>query len=346
MDGLVPVGLPVHRDRRRPAAARPARLRAPAASASPRRAGLLCAWLQPWQGATFALVLAVAEAVAVRRGRAAGAAVRSLALPLAATAAPLVYYLAAVAARPLVGAGGPGQRPPALAVVGAGGRARAARRARPRSRTGCPAPDFAAVALRAWPFAALAVYFQPFGTFPFHALQGLALPLSVLAVLALRSWLGPRPLRAAPAVVAVVLLCAIGTAYRVSELADAVHLGRQPFFLTADERDALRHLERERRAGRRARAGLQRHRRAGLHRPRDVDRRRLVDAAAAGADAGGGGPVRRAARRRRGRGARAPLRRAVRVQRLPRPRRRRPRLLERVAEPPRRFGCATVWRVR
>jgi len=107
-----------------------------------------------------------------------------------------------------------------------------------------PAPGFLDVALRAWPLAALVVYFQPAGTFPFHALQGLALPLAVLAVLALRSWLGERRLPLAAAVAAVVVLCGIGTAYRVAELADAVHLGRQPFFLTAGERDALRYLDR------------------------------------------------------------------------------------------------------
>ena len=90
------------------------------------------------------------------RGRRVAAAARDLALPLAATAAPLVYYALlgrydaawALAAR--------GQRPAALAVVGAARRARAARAARPRSRTGCPRPDFGAVALRAWPLAALA----------------------------------------------------------------------------------------------------------------------------------------------------------------------------------------------
>ena len=106
-----------------------------------------------------------------------------------------------------------------------------------------PAADFGAVALRAWPLAALVVYFQPFGTFPFHALQGLTLPLVVLGVLALRAWLGSRPVRLWPAVAAVVALVAVGTAYRVWSMADAVHVGRQPFTLTAGERAALRHLD-------------------------------------------------------------------------------------------------------
>ena len=105
-----------------------------------------------------------------------------------------------------------------------------------------PAPDFGSVALRVWPLAGLLVYFQPVGTFPFHALQGLTLPLAVLAVLALRAWLGERRLPLTAAVAIVFVLCGIGTVYRVAELADAVHLGRQPFFLTAGERDALRHL--------------------------------------------------------------------------------------------------------
>jgi hypothetical protein len=192
---------------------------------------------------TFALVIAAGEAIAVRRGRAVAPALRDLAGPLAATAAPLVYYLLlskldasweladqandlprwpwwALLLGPL-----PLALPAALAYR-------------------LPAPDFAAVALRAWPLAALLVYFQPFGTFPFHAFQGLSIPLAALAVLALRAHLGERPIPLAPAIAAVVVLCAIGTAYRAQQLADAVHLARQPFFLTADERDALRYLDR------------------------------------------------------------------------------------------------------
>jgi hypothetical protein len=87
------------------------------------------------------------------------------------------------------------------------------------------------------------VYFQPFGTFPFHALQGLTPPLVVLGVLALRAHLGDRPVRLLPAAAAVVVLVLVGTAYRVANLADAVHVGRQPFTLTADERAALRDLD-------------------------------------------------------------------------------------------------------
>ena len=48
--------------------------------------------------------------------------------------------------------------------------------------------------MRVWPFAALAVYLAPFGTFPYHSFQGLAIPLSILAVQGVcRVWPRPRP---------------------------------------------------------------------------------------------------------------------------------------------------------
>jgi hypothetical protein len=204
-------------------------------------AGLLCAWLQPWQGATFAFSIAAAELFAVRRGRTIAAAARDLALPAAATAAPLLYYA-------LLGrfdpswelAGRVNDLPRWTWWVLFAGVAPLAIPAAFAYRL--HAPDFGAIVLRAWPVAALVVYFQPFGTFPFHAFQGLTPPLVVLGMLALRDELGERPLPLWSALAAVAALAAVGTAYRVSNLADAVHVGRQPFTLVAGERDALRHL--------------------------------------------------------------------------------------------------------
>ena len=50
--------------------------------------------------------------------------------------------------------------------------------------------------MRVWPLAALAVYLLPFGTFPYHAFQGLAIPLSILAVQGvLTVWRAPAPAR-------------------------------------------------------------------------------------------------------------------------------------------------------
>ena len=204
--------------------------------------GLLAAWLQPWQGATLILVLAGAEALSLHRGRSVTGAVRDLALPVAATAAPLVYYFVLSQTDPsweLAGAVNDFPRWPwwvtVLGLLPLALPAAFAYR--------LPAPDFASLALRVWPLAGLVVFYQPAGTFPFHAFQGLGLPLAVLALLALRAWLGERRIPVWGVVGAVLLLCVVGAAYRANELREAVDLGRQPFFLTASERDALRHIE-------------------------------------------------------------------------------------------------------
>lgn len=327
--GLVPLALLAH-ERRRPGWAA--------------AAGLLCAWLQPWQGATLALVLVAAEAVGVRRGRPAAAAARAVAVPLLAIAAPLVYYLLLSLLDPsweLAGQVNDLPRWPWWALV-----------IGPLPLTlpaafayRLPAPAFADVALRAWPPAALAVYLQPFGTFPFHALQGLSLPLAALAVLALRSWLGPRTLRVLPAATAVLVLCAIGTAYRVAELADAVRLARQPFFLEPGERDALRHLDALPEPG-----GVLAPVYSGIVVPAYTGRETWVGAGSWTPD-----QPRRAeqaealfAGRLDAATAKALVRRSGARYLLSDCHGRADvaALVAGVAEPPRRFGCATVWRVR
>jgi hypothetical protein len=205
--------------------------------------GLLSAWMQPWQGATFIAVIGVTELICLRReSRTVAAAARDLALPVAAALAPLVYYFvlsqtddswelaAEVNDFPrwswwvtLIGLV-PLALPAAFAY---------------RQR----APDFGSMALRVWPLAGLVIFYQPAGTFPFHAFQGLSFPLAVLAVLALRQWLGERPVPLAGAVVVVLTFCVLGTLYRANELREAVNYGLQPFFLEPDERDALRYLD-------------------------------------------------------------------------------------------------------
>jgi len=107
-----------------------------------------------------------------------------------------------------------------------------------------PAPDFGARALRLWPVAAIVVFYLPAGTFPGHAVQGLAIPLTILGALALRERLGRRELGAALVAGAVLVLVVPGLAYRVDELRGAVNVGLQPFFLEPDEHDALNYLER------------------------------------------------------------------------------------------------------
>jgi hypothetical protein len=320
-------------------------------------AGLLCAWLQPWQGATFAFAIAAAELVLVARGsrgaaqtrgaatrRSPGAAVRDLALPLAATAVPLVYY--ALLGRYDAGwalAGEVNDLPRWAWWALLAGLAPVAVPAAFGYRL--PAPDFGAVALRAWPLAALVVYFQPLGTFPFHALQGLTPPLVVLGVLALRSWLGDRPVRLVPAAAAVLVLVVVGTAYRVASLADAVHVGRQPFTLTADERAALRHLDAVAEPG-----GVLAPVYTGIAVPAYTGRETWIGAGSwtpdqparvEAAEALFGGRLDAAAAQAlvRRSGARFVLsdchgRADIRA------------ILAAVTGPPRRFGCATVWSVR
>ncbi|MBA2629797.1 MAG: hypothetical protein H0U84_02085, partial [Thermoleophilaceae bacterium] len=208
-------------------------------------AGLLCSWLQPWQGATFALVIAGAEAFGTRSTltpMSIRAVARDLGPVLAATAAPLFYYLILSQtdeAWELAGqANESGGWPLWIMVAGLAPLAvpaLLAYRDVPR--------DFGSVCLRLWPLASLAVFYLPFGTFPAHAVQGLAIPLSVLAALALRDRLEARPLSAVVAVAVVAVLVVPGLAYRVDQLRGAVNEGLQPFFLEPAEHDALRYIE-------------------------------------------------------------------------------------------------------
>ena len=208
-------------------------------------AGLVAAWLQPWQGATFALVLVAAEALASRReGAPLSGAARRLLPPLAATAVPLVYYLVLSLTDPAWELAGEANDtdviprwPIWVTVVGLAPLAIPAAFA-----YRLPAPDFGAIALRVWPLAALAVFYQPAGTFPFHALQGLALPLAVLAALALRERLGTAPLPALVLAIAAVLVVP-GTIYEADQMRSAINKGFQPHFLETEEHDALEHLD-------------------------------------------------------------------------------------------------------
>lgn len=311
--------------------------------------GLLAAWLQPWQGVTFALVVGAAEAIQVLKGRrAAGAAARDLALPVAATAVPLFYYLGLSiwdASWKLAGEANARDVidvwPWWVAVLVLAPLAIPAAFA-----YRLPAPGFADVALRVWPLAALFVFLQPFGTFPAHAFQGMLLPLVVLAFLAVRSGvLRERPVPRWPALAVAFVLVVPGTLYQVDNMRDAVQGGLQAHFLRDGEHDALRHLDRSPEPGgvlapvysgtlvpaytlRETWIG------AGSWTP-DFEERRLLSEALFS-----GRLTRSQAEevvRRSGAGwllsdchGRADI----------------TALVAGVTEPPRRFGCATVWRVR
>lgn len=239
--GLLPLGLLAYERGR--AGGRGALIAAAAGAA------LLAGWLQPWQGITFAVVAAAAEALAWRRERRPlGAVAGDLVPVLGAAALPLAYYLALSKADPsweLAGVVNDLPRWPwYVTVLGLAPLAIPAAFA-----YRLPAPGWGDLALRAWPIAGVVIFYLPFGTFPFHAFQGLTLPLVVLGVLAWRAHLGDRPLPAWPVAAVVAVLVVPGTLYRADELRGAVNIGRQAHFLTPGERDALRFLERDPRPG-------------------------------------------------------------------------------------------------
>ena len=311
--------------------------------------GLLCAWLQPWQGVTIAFVLVAAELWSVvRRDRRFIAAAAEATGPLLAIAAPLVYYLVLSRTDPSWELAGEVNALPRwdlhviiLGLLPLGLPALLAVR--------LPAPAFGDIALRAWIPAGLLVYLLPFGTFPFHAFQGFGLPLAILAVAGVRARLGDRALWSPGVrgwvVAAVVLLVVPGTIYRVTELRDAINRGYQPFFLENREHDALRWLDEEPEPGGvitgvylgpvvPAYTGRETYIGAGSWTP-DYDRRRRETQALFAGELSAA----EAERVVRGSGARF-----IYVDCHDRPD--ISASVEGFTDPPRRFGCATVYRVR
>jgi hypothetical protein len=109
------------------------------------------------------------------------------------------------------------------------------------------APSWQDVAVRVWPLAALVVYLAPVGTFPYHAFQGLALPLGILAVQGVVSvWRHPKPLIVAAA---LAVMTVPGFVHKVQVSANSIHVAGDPFFVFPDEVRALKALEADRRAG-------------------------------------------------------------------------------------------------
>ena len=210
---------------------------------------LVVMWLQPWQGATLALIVAGVEGVLWLRDRERPR--WRLAVVVAAAALPAVYYLLLGTFDPaweLASASNAAGAQPewswpwwaiALTVLPLAAPAALAYR--------LPAPAWQDVAVRVWPLAAAVVYLQPGGTFPYHSLQGLALPLSVLAVLGVASlrW-RPRPALVAAA---VALMTLPGFAHKLEVAADNVHVGADPYFIFRDEHRALDALEADPRPG-------------------------------------------------------------------------------------------------
>lgn len=209
-------------------------------------------YLQPWQGATLCGIVVAVEAwrwLRTRERPAWGLA----ALP-AAAAVPAIYYFLLSRldeAWRLAGENNAAGAQPewswpwwavVLTLLPLAAPALLALR--------LPATTWQDVAVRVWPVMAFVVYFLPVGTFPYHSLQGIVLPLSVLAVIGVVS-LRSRGLALKPAwvVAALFVMTVPGFAHKLSVAANNIHMGADPYFVFPDEQRALQALEEDPRAG-------------------------------------------------------------------------------------------------
>jgi hypothetical protein len=206
-------------------------------------------YLQPWQGATLALIVVAVEAIQLLRTR--ERPPWALLVVPAAVAVPAAYYFALshldaswkLASKANAAGGQPEWHWPwwamLLTLLPLAAPAALAYR--------LPARSWQDLAVRVWPFCALLVYLQPGGTFPYHSFQGLAIPLGILAVLGVSSlrW-RPSP---ALVVAAIALLTLPGFAHKLETAANNIHLGADPYFIFPDEQRALDSLEEDPRPG-------------------------------------------------------------------------------------------------
>ncbi|HEX8053797.1 MAG TPA: hypothetical protein VF517_12460 [Thermoleophilaceae bacterium] len=206
-------------------------------------------YLQPWQGATLALVVVAVELVQWRRSG--ERPPWAVALVPVAAGVPATYYFVLshadeswkLASKANAAGGQPEWSWPwwaiLLTLLPLAAPAALAYR--------LPAPSWQDVAVRIWPFAAFLVYLQPGGTFPYHSFQGLAIPLGVLAVLGVAS-LSWRP-SPALAVAAVAFLTLPGFAHKLETAANNIHVGADPYFIFPDEHRGLDFVEGDPRPG-------------------------------------------------------------------------------------------------
>ena len=216
--------------------------------------GLLCAWLQPWQGATILGVLVASEFVMWMRTRT--LSLRLLATTGTCTALPLIYFWALDHFDPVWRYGGVVDQSnfPILGVLIA-----IAPLAIPALIAyRLPTPNFQAVIVRLWPVVAL-IEFQlinstKIGTFGLHSLQGLSVPLAVLAVVGVASLKVrlPRPMVVVISSILVVLIL-VPEGWKSLNSARGVGTGiayaSDPYFITKSDQDALDYLSADKEPG-------------------------------------------------------------------------------------------------
>ncbi len=198
--------------------------------------GLFAAWLHPWQGVVLILI---SGAVALWSRLSAGT--RRLIIPAGVTALPVIWYLylsrtdpswefgqsVNQVARPSLGHLLISLAPlAAVAVFGLRN----------------PRDDFQERALLVWPVAAFVAYLL-LPSFPTHALQGMAIPLAVLAVRGVIRLFPKGSLASAALVICVAVLTLPGMAHFGNWYRDFVNAAEQAHVLEADEVRALRFVE-------------------------------------------------------------------------------------------------------
>lgn len=209
--------------------------------------GLICAWLQPWQGATLLVVLVLSESLMWLYRQKNGLALP--AITIAATALPLIYYSVLSHVDPswsLAGRVDFTVIPWATIIVSLvplGVPALLAYRRPPKS--------FQHVSVRVWPVAALALYWfislTHVGTFPLHALQGLSVPFAVLSVVGFSSlhlklsavW---KVVISTTLVTALIIPSSIQNLNGARSVGDPI-FGPEPIFVNAGEWAALNYLK-------------------------------------------------------------------------------------------------------
>jgi hypothetical protein len=211
--------------------------------------GLLVCWLQPWQGGTLALIVLAVEAIRWRRE---GERPRLGALLVpAAIALPAIYYWALSVSDEAwkianesnaAGTQSTWSWPwwaMVLTLLPLALPAAFAYR--------LPARSWQEIAVRVWPFAALVVYLQPTGTFPYHSFQGLSIPLGILAVQGVLSiWPRPKPVLVAAA---LVVMTVPGIAHKFDVAVNSVRAGGDPYFVFPGEQAAMDVLQDDPRPG-------------------------------------------------------------------------------------------------
>ncbi len=211
---------------------------------------LMVAWLQPWQGAELVILVWAVELWRWARRREAPSWV-ALAAVSVAGALPAIYYfwLSRVdsAWKLAQEANAAGAQDLwswpwwaiVLAVAPLALPAIAAYRG--------PARSWQDTAVRIWPLAILLVYLLPVGTFPYHSFQGLQIPLGILAVIGIRRLWPSIPLWAS--VSALFVMVVPGTLHKADVFRNSVQSGGDPYFVFDGERELLKSLDRDPRAG-------------------------------------------------------------------------------------------------